>query len=228
VGDVWDVAAGPGPRDRVVTTVAGVGRSGSAGDGGPADQAELTDPQSIEVAADGSLYVAERSGNRIRRIDADRTISTVAGTGGAGFSGDGGPAVNAQLTGPYATTTGDGTVYIADDEAHRVRRVDPSGIITTVVGTGERGLPSDGDSVSSAFLATPAGISTTPDGTLLITDIDNNQAYSVKDGVLHVLAGGGRATAAPGVPARQHARHRAAAVPVAARVGLLSARRSPR
>jgi sugar lactone lactonase YvrE len=234
-------------RDRVITTVAGVGRIGSAGDGGPADQAELTDPQSIEVAADGSLYVAERSGNRIRRIDADRTISTVAGTGGAGFSGDGGPAksaqldgptgvhvdadgnlyisdyrnsrlrkvdtagtittfagngtkghagdgghaVNAQLTGPYATTTADGTVYIADDEAHRVRRVEPSGIINTFVGTGERGLPSDGDSVSSAFLATPAGISTTPDGTLLITDIDNNQAYSVKDGVLHVLAGGG-------------------------------------
>lgn len=232
-------------QDRVITTVAG---GGSAGDGGPAEEAELTDPQCVEVAADGSLYVAERSGNRIRRIDANGTISTVAGTGTAGFSGDGGPAtsaqldgptgvhvgadgslyisdyrnsrlrkvdtagtittyagngtkgytgdggpaVNAQLSGPFTVTTdADGTVYIADDDAHTIRKVDPSGVITTVVGTGQRGLPSDGDSASGALLATPAGISTAPDSTLLITDVGNHQVYSVKNGVLHVLAGEG-------------------------------------
>jgi glucose/arabinose dehydrogenase len=81
-------------------------------------------------------------------------------------------------------------VYIADEESHRVRRVDPTGTITTVVGNGDPGHPADGDRAGDTELGTPAGISTGPDGTLLITDDDTDQVYSVgTDGVLHVVAG---------------------------------------
>jgi protein kinase-like protein/NHL repeat-containing protein len=233
--------------DGRIRTVAGVARSGSGGDGGPAEKAELTDPQYVEVTADGAIYIAEREGNRIRRIGPDGVVSTVAGTGTAGFSGDGGPATQAQLDGPtgvhvgpdgtlfisdyrnsrlrrvngdgtIATVAGTGTderagdggpavdaslvgpftvvsgadggLYIADDNAHGIRHIDSTGIITMVVGNGERGHPDDDVPASDAYLATPAGISTTADGTLLITDVGNDQVYSVgPDKVLHIVAG---------------------------------------
>jgi hypothetical protein len=232
-------------RDGVITTVAGTGREGSAGDGGQADRADLNTPFDVDVADDGAMYIAEDGGDRIRKVGADGIITTVAGTGEDGFGGDGGPATEArldgptcvhvvdgvlyicdyhnkrlrkvvdgvittvagngeegdggdggpateaQLTGPYAVATGaDGSVYLADDNSHRVRRLDADGIITSVVGTGDRGNPDDGDLASAADLATPAGISVTQDGTLVITDINNDQVYAVgQDGVVHVLAG---------------------------------------
>src|SRR5438093_1060508 len=116
---------------QVVTTAAGTGVAGFSGDGGPATAAQLNVPYGVAVAPDGSLYVAEHgifpsngTGQRVRKVTTDGTITTVAGTGAWGFSGDGGPATAATLSSPTGVAVGpDGSLYIADSQAHRIRRV---------------------------------------------------------------------------------------------------------
>lgn len=116
-------------------TVAGTGTAGFAGDGGPAVAARLNAPQGIALAADGTLFVAESSGNRVRRIDTDGTITTVAGTGEAGFSGDGGPAAAAELSSPEnCIVDPGGALLVADTGNNRIRRIGEDGTITTVAG----------------------------------------------------------------------------------------------
>lgn len=110
---------------------------GFAGDGGPATQAQLITPRGVDVDADGNVYIADLYNNRVRRVDRNGTITTVAGTGAHGYSGDGGPATEAQLAFPRAVAVyTDGTIYIADIDNHRVRRVDSGGTITTAAGRG--------------------------------------------------------------------------------------------
>ncbi|MFF8469287.1 NHL domain-containing protein [Streptomyces griseus] len=110
--------------DGVITTVVGTGAAGSAGDGGPADKAQLNKPYGIAVDSTGTLYVAEYGGHRVRRVGADGIISTVAGTGAAGSAGDGGPAAEAQLNCPFGLTVDSvDALYIADHLNHRVRKV---------------------------------------------------------------------------------------------------------
>jgi len=170
-------------RDRVITTVAG---SGSAGDGGPAEEAELTDPQCVEVAADGSLYVAERSGNRIRRIDANGTISI----GAADFSGDGGPATSAQLDGPTGVHVGaDGSLYISDYRNSRLRKVDTAGTITTYAGNGTKGYTGDGGPAVNAQLSGPFTVTTDADGTVYIADDDAHTIRKVDPSGVIIGAG---------------------------------------
>ncbi len=121
-----------------ITTIAGVGRWGFSGDGGPAAQAHLSAPSDVAVDAAGNLFIVDRGNERIRKVDTSGTITTIAGTGERGFSGDGGPAVEAQLDNPRGVAVdADGNLYIADHGNHRIRKVDPSGTITTVAGTGE-------------------------------------------------------------------------------------------
>jgi sugar lactone lactonase YvrE len=177
--------------DGILTTVAGTGEAGYSGDGGPATQAQLNEPTGVHIGRDGSLYVSDFGNSRVRRIDGGGVITTFAGNGTEGFAGDGGPAVDAELIGPYTVATaGDGSLYIADNNSHRVRRVDTNGVITTAVGNGDDGVPDDGDAAGRTMMATPAGLSVTPNGTLLITDIGNDQVYSVGgDGTVHVVAG---------------------------------------
>jgi serine/threonine-protein kinase len=111
---------------RQVTVLAGDGAQGSGGDGGPATAAQLNQPYGVTVAPDGAVYVADFGDNRVRRIGPDGVISTVAGTGEAAFSGDGGPAVDAALSGPADVLLGpDGALYIADMVNGVVRRVAP-------------------------------------------------------------------------------------------------------
>ncbi|WP_441291597.1 hypothetical protein ACSRUE_15070 [Sorangium sp. KYC3313] len=125
--------------------MAGTGNEGDRGDGGPAVAAKLDVPRGLALGPDGRLRIAEQGGNRVRRGTPDGTIATVAGTGAAGYSGDGGPATLATSTSPFSIAVGlDGSVYIADRGNHSVRRVAPDGIIDTVVGTGARGLGGDG------------------------------------------------------------------------------------
>lgn len=176
--------------DGVIETVAGTGEDGFAGDGGQATQAQIDGPTCVHAAADGALYICDYNNKRLRRVSTDGVITTVAGTGEEAYGGDGGPATEAKLLGPYAVATGaDGSVYIADDNSHRVRRI-VDGVITSVVGTGDRGSPDDGDLASATNLATPAGISVTRDGRLIVTDVNNDQVYAIgQDGVVHVLAG---------------------------------------
>jgi len=167
--------------DGRIRTVAGTGVAGSAGDGGPATTAELDGPFGVSPVADGGFLVVERRGNRVRRVWPDGTITTVAGTGVAGYSGDGGPAVAARLNEPHAVAAlPDGGFLIADTGNHRIRRVDARGVITTAAGTGAVGFGGDGGSASEAVLFEPKAIAVLANQRgYLIGDAANNRVRLV-------------------------------------------------
>ena len=181
--------------DGIIATVAGNGTPGSAGDGGPATQAQLQMPRGLAFGPDGSLYIAEQAGNRVRRVRPDGTITPVAGTGALGFSGDGGPATQAELRYPFSVSVAaDGTLYIADTNNHRIRRVGTDGIITTAVGDGTAGSGGDGGPAALARLREPRGVVALPDGGLLVVDTANNRLRRVDaNGVITTFAGTGTA-----------------------------------
>ena len=119
-----------------ITTVAGTGEGGYGGDGGPAYQAQLSSPFGVAADSRGNVFIADEGNHRVRRVDSAGTITTVAGTGEAGYGGDGGPAYQAQLSSPRGVAADSrGNVYIADAGNHRVRRVDPTGTITNFAGS---------------------------------------------------------------------------------------------
>ncbi|MEO6629106.1 MAG: hypothetical protein ABIP03_11130, partial [Aquihabitans sp.] len=121
----------------IIDTVAGNGTRGFSGDGGPATNAEINRPFGVAVDASGNLFIADTFNGRVRKVDTLGTITTVAGAGTNGFSGDGGPATSAQLYQPVAVSVdGGGNLYIADLGNQRVRKVDTLGVITTVAGSG--------------------------------------------------------------------------------------------
>ena len=157
----------------IISTVAGNGTDGASGDGGPATRASVGNPSAVAVDGDGVLYIAQRG--RIRKVDRDGVISTVAGNGTAGFTGDGGPATSASLDRPVAVAVdGSGNIYIAE-MGHRVRRVDAGGIITTVAGNGTAGFAGDGGPGTAARLNSPAALAVTNGGTLFIADWGNQR-----------------------------------------------------
>lgn len=142
-----------------ITTVAGNGSSGYSGDGGAATNAVLFGPTRIAVDTIGSLYIADAGNNRIRKVDVNGTITTVAGNGSAGFSGDGGAATNASLYVPYDVAVDDfGNLFIADEYNSRIRKVDANGIITTVAGKSSFGYSGDGGAATNASLYNPYGV----------------------------------------------------------------------
>jgi sugar lactone lactonase YvrE len=165
----------------IITTVAGNGTDGSSGDGGPATAASVGSPSAVAVDGDGVLYIAQSGPiSRIRKVDRNGVISTVAGDGTAGFSGDGGPATSASLNLPVAVAVdGSGNIYIA--EVGRVRKVDASGIITTVAGDGTAGFGGDGGPGIAARLNSPVALAVTSDGTLFISDWGNQRIRMVVD-----------------------------------------------
>ena len=188
-----------------ISTVAGTGGSGSTGDGGPAIAAQLTGPAGVAPTADGGFLFAELESSRIRKVSAAGTISTVAGTGEWGDEGDGGPATAASMSIPHGVAvTTDGGFLFADYWNHRIRKVSPSGTISTVAGTTE-GFSGDGGPATAAQLFTPSGIAPTADGGFLIADFQNHRIRKVSTaGTITTVAGttggfsgdGGPATAA--------------------------------
>jgi sugar lactone lactonase YvrE len=191
---VWRRDAGTG----TITVVAGTGEYGYSGDGGPATAAKLFCPAGLALDRAGNLFIADRDNSSVRRVDsATGVISTFAGTGKPGFSGDGGPATAAMLDWPSAVAVDSrGNVFISDRDNHRIRRVDGgAGIITTVAGTGSRGFGGEGGPASAAMLASPFGIAVDRADDLFIADRENHRIRRVDaaTGVITSIAGSGRA-----------------------------------
>lgn len=153
-----------------VTVIAGTGRAGYSGDGGQATAAQLNAPSDAIPAPDGSVYIADTSNDRIRKIAPNGIITTIAGTSPAGFAGDGGAATAARLNGPFALLLDSaGNLYFTDYLNYRVRRISPSGTITTIAGSGRLSLSGDGGPATAADGA-PMWMAFGPDGSLYLTD----------------------------------------------------------
>ncbi len=170
----------------LISTLAGTGRRRHDGDGGPAAAASVFGARAVDVGPDGSIYILEREGNRLRKVDhGTGLIRTIAGTGEKGYSGDGGPAVKATLDGPKElAVSSSGDVYVVDTENHAIRRVDArTGIITTVAGTGRSGPSGDGGPAAGASLDRPHGVAVQADGGILIGDTNNHRVRLVTPGL---------------------------------------------
>lgn len=177
----------------MITTVAGNGEQGSAGDGGPATEAQLNVPTDIALDAGGNLYVAEAVGNRVRKIDATGKINTVAGTGVQGSEGDGGPAVEAQLNRPLTMTVdAEGNIFIGEYNGYRVRRVDLEGTITTIAGTGIKGGGGDGGPATAAQLNYISGLAVDALGNVYVSDMNEARIRIISStGRINTIAGTG-------------------------------------
>jgi RHS repeat-associated protein len=173
--------------DGIMTTVAGNDDVGFSGDGGPATQASLHAPEGIAVAADGSVLIADFYTQRIRRVGPDGIMTTVAGNGNVGFSGDGDLATQSSLTHPAGVAVAaDGSVLISEygliggpNNKPRIRRVRPDGIMTTVAGNGSPGFSGDGGPATQASFYSPAGVAVAADGSVLIADQRNNRIRKI-------------------------------------------------
>jgi streptogramin lyase len=156
--------------DGRIATVAGVGKWGYSGDGRPALRAKLLTPSGLAIGPDGSIYIADTGNERIRRVDSNGVITTVAGNGEATFSGDDGLATEAGLHWPeHVAVDAEGNLFVADNWNNRVRRIDRDGVITTFAGTGEAGSSGDGGPRTEARL-TPVSIAVAPDGAVYVAD----------------------------------------------------------
>lgn len=179
----------------VISTFAGNGENGFGQDGGPATESAFSLPEGIAIDVDGNLFIADGTG-RIRRVDAiSGTISTVAGNGGAGYGGDGGPATDAVLYWPSGIAVDAiGNLYIADTFSDRIRKVDGlTGTISTVAGNGEEGYSGDGGPATEASLYLPSDVAVDEDGNLYIADSLNHRIRGVNaaTGVISTVAGNG-------------------------------------
>ena len=177
----------------VITTIAGTGVRGFGGDGGPATEAQFAAPTDLALDESGNVYVSDWRSRRIRRIDAEGVITTIAGTGVRGFGGDGGPATEAQFAVPSGLAVdGSGNLYVADSGNHRIRRIDAEGVITTIAGTGVRGFGGDGGPATEAQFAAPTDLALDGSGNLYVTDLTAIRIRRIDaEGVITTIAGSG-------------------------------------
>ncbi len=178
----------------VLTRIAGTGVAGYSGDSGAAIAAQLNFPYGVALDAVGNLYIADTSNNRIRKISVSGVITTVAGNGNCCYSGDGGAATSAYLNNPYGVAVDSaGNVYIADTNNNRIRKVNTSGIISTVAGTGAYGYSGDGGAATSAQLSNPQGVAVDSAGNIYIADFGNQRVrmVAVSTGNIVTVAGNG-------------------------------------
>jgi sugar lactone lactonase YvrE len=181
-----------------IVTLAGSGSPGFSGDSGAATSAQLFAPAGVAVDASGNVYIADSNNHRVRRITSGGLISTFAGTGALGYSGDGSPAASATLHYPYGLAIdGAGNLYIADTRNARIRKVNPAGTITTVAGTGAEGFAGDGGPAASAQLYAPLAVAVDTPGNLYIADTYNHRIRKVTpEGAISTVAGTGVAGSA--------------------------------
>lgn len=178
----------------IVTTVAGVGIPDMGGDGGPAIEAYLNYPSDLVCDSKGNLYISDRSNNRIRKIDSQGMISTIAGMGLPEFGGDFGPATNAFLKYPFGIDLDQlGNLYIADRGNNRIRKVDTQGIITTIAGDGTHFFSGDYGPATRASLAYPTDVAVDGQSNLYIADRNNNRIRKVDSlGIMTTVMGIGK------------------------------------
>jgi len=178
--------------DGTITTVAGTGAPGFAGDGGPAPKAKLNFPVGIAIDPGSNLYIADEHNSRVRSVAVGGTINTVAGNGSYTYTGDGGLASAAQLDGPWgAAFDASGNLYISDWNS-RIRKITPDGMITTVAGTGVIGYSGDGGQATSAEFNFPGGLKFDAAGNLYIADFGNDRVRKVTpSGIVTTVAGNG-------------------------------------
>jgi sugar lactone lactonase YvrE len=163
-----------------INTVAGNGSPGSSGDGGPATSAQIGYVAGLTVDAGGNIYIGDHDNNRVRKITPNGIITTVAGNGSNGFSGDGGPATDAQFSGPQGVSVDRvGNLYLGDWGNQRIRKVTPSGTVTTVAGNGTPGFAGDGGPATNAELAGPVGVAVDASGNVYIADFGNNRIRKI-------------------------------------------------
>ncbi|OQW90947.1 MAG: hypothetical protein BWK78_05825, partial [Thiotrichaceae bacterium IS1] len=162
-----------------ISTIAGNGKYGFSGDGGPATSAQFSRVEGIAVDSNGNLYINDSSNYRIRKVDTAGIVSTIAGNGTRGFSGDGGHATGAQLNPSDIAIDSNGNLYLAERSNHRIRKVDVTGIISTVAGNGTYGFSGDGGIAISAQLAYPEGVAIDSNGRLYIADSSNKRIRKV-------------------------------------------------
>ncbi len=169
-------------KDGIINTIAGTGAAGYSGDGGPAIAAKLNHPTGVTIDAAGDLYIADEKNNVVRKVSPARNgkIATIAGTGRPGNAGDNGPARNAQLNNPtgIAADTA-GNLYIADYNNNGIRKIDATGTITTIAGTGAKGDSGDGGPAANARFYVPWNVTTDKAGNLYIADFGNNKVRKI-------------------------------------------------
>jgi sugar lactone lactonase YvrE len=180
--------------DGTITTVAGSGIAGFAGDGGPATDAQLNHPTGVIVDTEGGILIADQHNYRVRRVDPSGTITTVAGNGNPGFGqGDGGPAVEGTLNLPTTLALdAQGGVLIAEMGERRIRRIDPDGTISTIAGDGGSGYDGDNKPATEASLTKPTGLAVTTAGDVLVADQGDQRVRRIDtSGTIHTVAGTG-------------------------------------
>ncbi len=215
VGDTENMRLRTIDVDGLVATVAGNGEDGFGDDGVPAVDTAISFPYGVTVDETGAVYFADPFKNRIRKVDTDGIITTVAGNSQRAYRGDGSAATEASLSSPYdVAVDGDGTVFIADTHNHRIRMVDTDGIITTIAGNGEIDYRGDGGAATRASVDTPRGVAVDDAGNVYIADTYNHTIRKVDtEGIITTIAGTGvSGPAASGLPAVEATLHNPSSV----------------
>jgi YD repeat-containing protein len=193
IADIYNCRIRKVDTSGIITTIAGNGTGGYSGDGGHATDAQLRSPSGVAIDSSGNIYIADKANSRIRKVDTSGIITTIAGNKPFGYSGDGGPAIEAQLNNPNDLAVDpSGNIYIADTLNYRIRKVDTSGIITTIAGDGTSAYSGDGGSATDAKLDFPNSVAIGPSGNIYIADKD---AYRIRkvdiNGIITTIAGNG-------------------------------------